>query len=167
MNDDFVDVTGYEGLYKINKEGDIWSCYYKRLLKINMCKGYKRIQLSKNNTRNDYFIHRLIAINFIPNPDNLPFIDHRNRIKTDNRIENLRWVTKCENCQNVTKNKNNTSGYKNICIKINNKYENWCIEIKYNNNTYQKKFSKTKYTLEEVVDFRNQKYIEFGLEKYD
>ena len=167
MNDDFVDVIGYEGIYKINKEGDIWSCKRKRLLKIRICKGYKRIQLRKNNTRNEYFIHRLIAINFIPNPDNLPFIDHRNRIKTDNRIENLRWVTKCENCQNVTKNKNNTSGYKNICIKINNKYENWCIEIKYNNNTYQKKFSKTKYTLEEVVDFRNQKYIEFGLEKYD
>ena len=167
MNDDFVDVIGYEGIYKINKEGDIWSCKRKRLLKIRICKGYKRIQLRKNNTRNEYFIHRLIAINFIPNPDNLPFIDHRNRIKTDNRIENLRWVTKCENCQNVTKNKNNTSGYKNICIKINNKYENWCIEINYNNNTYQKKFSKTKYTLEEVVDFRNQKYIEFGLEKYD
>ena len=167
MNDDFVDVIGYEGIYKINKEGDIWSCKRKRLLKIRICKGYKRIQLRKNNTRNEYFIHRLIAINFIPNPNNNPFIDHINRIRTDNRIENLRWVTKCENCQNVTKNKNNTSGYKNICIKINNKYENWCIEIKYNNNTYQKKFSKTKYTLEEVVDFRNQKYIEFGLEKYD
>ena len=167
MNDDFVDVKGYEGLYKINKEGDIWSCKRKRLLKIRICKGYKRIQLRKNNTRNEYFIHRLIAINFIPNPDNNPVIDHINRIKTDNRIENLRWVSRCENCQNMTKYITNTSGYKNIHTIKNKGYEYWRIEINYNNNTYNKSFSKTKYTLEEVVDFRNQKYIEFGLEKYD
>ena len=167
MNDDFVDVTGYEGIYKINKEGDIWSCYYKKIIKFYMSFGYKRIQLRKNNTRNEYFIHRLIAINFIPNPDNNPVIDHINRIKTDNRIENLRWVSRCENCQNMTKYITNTSGYKNIHTIKNKGYEYWRIEIKYNNNTYQKKFSKTKYTLEEVVDFRNQKYIEFGLEKYD
>ena len=167
MNDDFVDVTGYEGLYKINKEGDVWSCYYKRLLKINMCKGYKRIQLRKNNTRINYLIHRLISINFIPNPNNLPVIDHINHIKTDNRIENLRWVTKCENCQNVTKPITNTSGFKNIQTIKNKGYEYWRIKIIYNNNKYNKSFSKTKYTLEEVVDFRNQKYIEFGLEKYD
>ena len=167
MNDDFVDVKGYEGLYKINKEGDIWSCYYKKIIKFYMSFGYKRIQLRKNNTRNEYFIHRLIAINFIPNPDNNPVIDHINRIKTDNRIENLRWVSRCENCQNMTKYITNTSGYKNIHTIKNKGYEYWRIEIKYNNNTYQKKFSKTKYTLEEVVDFRNQKYIEFGLEKYD
>ena len=167
MNDDFVDVTGYEGIYKINKEGDIWSCYYKKIIKFYMSFGYKRIQLRKNNTRNEYFIHRLIAINFIPNPDNNPVIDHINRIKTDNRIENLRWVSRCENCQNMTKYITNTSGFKNISTDTKGGYEYWRIEIKYNNNTYQKKFSKTKYTLEEVVDFRNQKYIEFGLEKYD
>ena len=167
MNDDFVDVTGYEGLYKINKEGDVWSCKRKRLLKISINKGYKSIVLSKNNTQIHYLIHRLIAINFIPNPNNNPFIDHINRIRTDNRIENLRWVSRCENCQNMTKYITNTSGYKNIHTIKNKGYEYWRIEIKYNNNTYQKKFSKTKYTLEEVVDFRNQKYIEFGLEKYD
>ena len=167
MNDDFVDVTGYEGIYKINKEGDIWSCYYKKIIKFYMSFGYKRIQLRKNNTRNEYFIHRLIAINFIPNPNNNPFIDHINRIRTDNRIENLRWVSRCENSQNVTKNKNNTSGYKNIHTIKNKGYEYWRIKIIYNNNKYNKSFSKTKYTLEEVVDFRNQKYIEFGLEKYD
>ena len=167
MNDDFVDVTGYEGLYKINKEGDVWSCYYKRLLKINMCKGYKRIQLRKNNTRINYLIHRLISINFIPNPNNLPVVDHINRIKTDNRIENLRWVSRCENSQNCEKQKNNTSGYKNIYTKIDKGYEYWRIAICYNNIKYQKRFNKTKYTLEEVITIRNQKYIEFGLEKYD
>ena len=167
MNDDFVDVTGYEGLYKINKEGDVWSCKRKRLLKISINKGYKSIVLSKNNTINNYSIHRLIGINFIPNPNNNPFIDHINRIRTDNRIENLRWVTRCENCQNCEKQKNNTSGYKNIYTDTKGGYEYWRIEINYNNNTYRKRFNKTKYTLEEVVDFRNQKYIEFGLEKYD
>jgi len=50
-----------------------------------------------------YSIHRLIAINFIPNPENLPCIDHINRVKTDNRIENLRWVTHRDNMCNTSR----------------------------------------------------------------
>ena len=52
-----------------------------------------------------YLKHRLIAEQFIPNPDNLPQIDHINHIRTDNRIENLRWVNNGENGKNRTSNK--------------------------------------------------------------
>ena len=46
--------------------------------------------------------HRLIALQFIPNPDNLPQIDHKNRIPSDNHISNLRWISNRENCMNRT-----------------------------------------------------------------
>lgn len=169
MNTDFIDVIGYEGLYKINKEGDVWSCKYKKLKKFSMVDGYKRVSLSKNDVERRYLVHRLIAQHFIPNPDNKCFIDHINHIRTDNRIENLRWVTRCENSQNITRPITNTSGFKNISSrndKVYN-YEYWIIKITYNNTTYRKSYNKAKYTIEEVLDFRNQKYIEFGLEKYD
>jgi len=61
-------------------------------------KGYNRCKLNNK----DFLKHRLIAEQFIPNPDNLPFIDHINRIRTDNHIENLRWISRSENNKNRT-----------------------------------------------------------------
>ena len=59
-------------------------------------------------------VHRLIAIAYIPNPDNKPFIDHINRVRDDNRIENLRWVSHKENMLNMSMSYTNTSGYRHI-----------------------------------------------------
>ena len=60
--------------------------------------GYYQLRV---NGHNSPLLHRLIAETFIPNPDNLPCIDHINRIRTDNRVENLRWCTKEENNRNT------------------------------------------------------------------
>lgn len=85
------DVIGYEGLYTISDRGEIRN-KKGEIRKINVAKnGYYVVDLYKNNIRHTYLVHRLVAQVFLPNPDNLEIINHKNGIKTDNRIDNLEW----------------------------------------------------------------------------
>jgi hypothetical protein len=108
-------VVGYEGLYEVSCDGNVYSRHTGKDLKLKLSiYGYNRIVLHKEGEGKNYQVHRLVAQAFIPNPENKPQVDHINRNKTDNRVENLRWVTCSENCINRGIPKNNTSGYKNI-----------------------------------------------------
>ena len=62
--------------------------------------GYYQAKLWKDDEYRWFYIHRLVGIAFIANPGNTPQIDHINRVRTDNRLENLRWATAKENCAN-------------------------------------------------------------------
>lgn len=103
MGKTFYDIKDYEGLYQINSDGLVKSLA-KRGGKLHDCilkpisqNGYHRVCLSKNGKKSYFFIHRLIALYFIPNPENKPFINHKNGVRNDNRIENLEWCTHSEN----------------------------------------------------------------------
>lgn len=103
-NEEWRDIIGYED-YQISslgrvkvKERDIIYCngniYHKKehLLRINNNgNGYLQVGLSKNNQRKNFLIHRLVAQAFIPNPYNLPQVNHKSEKKDENFVENLEW----------------------------------------------------------------------------
>lgn len=98
------DIPWYEWLYKINKKWEIWSCPRTWAIKRRgkflqpqyTKEWYVRVWLTKWKTKH-YFIHRLLAKVFLPNPENKPEINHKNWIPSDNRLENLEWCTWSEN----------------------------------------------------------------------
>lgn len=173
--DTLYDAVGYEGLYQINKNGQVWVITQTKYKKSRFLKpiinqdGYYKIGLTtKEGKRKTLTLHRLIALQFIPNPDNLPVIDHIDRNRTNNSIENLRWTTVQKNTHNRPRMRDNTTIYKNIGIWFNAiKVGYWRLDIKANGFYFNKYYRQDKTTLEEVIVIRNQKYIEFGLEKYD
>lgn len=94
------DCIGFSDYYSVSNNGDVYSKRNKRLLKPKKSKsGYLRVGLSVHGKVKMESIHRLVALAFIPNPDNKPTVNHINEIKTDNRVENLEWATNAE--QNI------------------------------------------------------------------
>lgn len=102
MGEIWKDIEGYEGLYQVSNLGRVKSfkrkgCRQDRILKCGISpRGYHQVTLS-NGIQEATQVHRLIALHFIPNPENKRTVNHINGIKTDNRIENLEWCTYQEN----------------------------------------------------------------------
>ena len=96
----FEDLKGFEEEYQINRNGEIWSNYYGRIMSSSNDNGYLKICLTKDKVRKTYRVHRLLAIQYIPNPDNLPEIDHIDRNSLNNDLSNLRWCDRTINMNN-------------------------------------------------------------------
>lgn len=101
--EEWRDVIGYEGLYMVSSFGRIFSKMKNRLL--SPCKNSSKmphlyIDARKNGCRTKLYIHRLVALAFIPNPKKYPEIDHIDCIPTNNHFSNLKWCNRKMNQNN-------------------------------------------------------------------
>jgi hypothetical protein len=110
-----MEIQGFSD-YLIYPDGRVFSKKSNKYLKSTKCLGYEHVKLYDNENEKVFKIHRLVAIHYIDNPDNKPEVDHINRIRDDNRVENLRWATRSENAKNTTIRKDNTIGFKWIAL---------------------------------------------------
>lgn len=156
-----VPLKGYEELYRINEQGQVWSCFYKIYVKVPKNKaGYLVAALRKDGVTKLHTLHRLLALQFIPNPTCRPLADHINKVRLDNRLENLRWVTSAENNQNRGMSTRNTSGH--IGVGWMERYKKWRASIM----AYGISHSKTFVLLEDAIAHRAwlvETYHKFGL----
>jgi len=88
----FKPIVGFPG-YKVSDKGTVLGKRDKPLA-CNLCSGYLHTGLRKDGKQIFKNVHRLVAIAFLPNPDNLPQVNHKDEVKTNNNKDNLEWCTR-------------------------------------------------------------------------
>jgi hypothetical protein len=107
-------IKGFEN-YLINEDGEIYSKFKNKKLKSQKDKNvYFKIRLYNEVERKTMFIHRLLALTFIPNPDNKPCVNHIDCNKSNNKLSNLEWSTQKENIKHAWDNGKCTKNYESI-----------------------------------------------------
>lgn len=133
----WFDIPGFGELYQITISGKVKKKPIKtcensqkrkdrkkvlpeRLLKSSLTLDYITYQIRENGRLKRIGVHRLLAITFIPNPQNLPVINHKNGVKSDNRLENLEWCSVSHNTAHAYAMGLSASGEKHLRSKITN-----------------------------------------------
>ena len=134
MTEIWLPIEGYENLYEVSNLGrvrrleSVVNCkagskrkFPGKILKPRVVQGYLRVNLCKNGIRRSYYIHRLVSTAFIPNPENLPQVNHLSEDKLNNSVENLEWCTAKENINYGTRNKRASEKHKKavLCVELN------------------------------------------------
>lgn len=135
--------------YFVDEQGNVYSDFNKNLVKIKPwldSKGnYLQVGLMKDGKRHRLLVHRLVAITFVPNPQNLPEVNHKDKDKTNCCVENLEWCTRKENLYDSYGTMSQTRNFVLCTLYIDNKPIKDFLSIKeacsFAANHYQVSFS--------------------------
>lgn len=123
MTEIIKDIKGFEGRYTISNLGVVRSLLTNKIMKLNITKfGYARVslRLPKSRDYKTYFIHRLVALNFLENKNNLPEVNHKDSNRLNNKLNNLEWCTKEYNIKySFTHGNASNKGLRNPNSKLN------------------------------------------------
>lgn len=113
------DVPGFAG-YQVDDEGNVYAKRGGSLLKQRNSFGYKRVTLySEPGKPKSILVHRIVAMAFLPNPDSLPQVNHKNENRADNRVENLEW---CTASYNINYGSRNATVSQKLCVDKTEKF---------------------------------------------
>ena len=143
-----MEINNYPN-YIIYRDGRVQNKKKRFLKQLINRYGYCKVYLCNGRDKpKQQYIHRLVALNYIPNPENKYSVDHINRDKDDNRVENLRWASRSEQSQNRNMKSNNSSGHIGISYKPSHKKWLYAKKTKY------KRMSKPFNTKTEALCFK-------------
>ena len=132
----WIDVLGFEERYMISNFGNIYSKLRKRTLKPALDKdGYRHITLYYRGFNKHFRMNRMVALNFIPNPKNLPQVNHKDHRKDNDNVDNLEW---CEDYENQRK-RSEHRGEKTsnlVGVRFHSQPNNWQARISIKRKTY-------------------------------
>ena len=149
--EEWKDIPGYEGLYQVSSFGNVRSLNYNktrepRNLKQVLSREYHCVNLWKDSKMKQKKVHILVGMAFIENPENKPTIDHINRVKSDNHVENLRWALFTE--QNINREHRVGESKERYIFHKGNM---WRVAVQRKNISYRDSFK----TLEEAITARD------------
>tara|TARA_R110001592_G_scaffold136661_2_gene353923 strand:+ start:1286 stop:1777 length:492 start_codon:yes stop_codon:yes gene_type:complete len=146
-----------EGVIKDNRTGKIKPQYINK-------DGYKRIHLVNHSGTKCFSVHRLVGIQFLENDKKLPEIDHIDRNKLNNNVNNLRWADDYIQARNKGDFKNNKLKEKHIHHEEDSNTSRYVFQITHNGIRHKKSFNtKLNYSLEDAIKYKNEYYKKFNL----
>lgn len=121
MNEIWRDIKGYENRYAISNKGRIYSYLSNKMLSQCLRRGYLSVCLITGDGRKKMeSVHRLVAIHFLDNPNNLPQVNHKDENKLNNEVDNLEWCTAKDNMNYGTRNERISKAHNKSVYCINN-----------------------------------------------
>lgn len=155
-------INGEKTHFTISDNGEVYSLLKEKSYSFRLhTGGYRQITLYFKGKGYDFFQHRLVALYFIPNPENKPCVNHKNGVKTDNTVENLEWVTDAENQRHSYANGlNSRNGINNGKAKLT---EDQVIEIRKNPSASRVKLANqygvSETTIREIIKNRSWTHL--------
>ena len=131
------DIEGYEGMYQVSNEGRVRSLdrtitfkdgrkriFKGQILKQQLANNYNKVDLQINKYKHSFNVHRLVAAAFIPNPENLSDVNHKDENKLNNKCSNLEWISHIDNCNYGDRNEkvSISQGKRVMCVETGIEY---------------------------------------------